>query len=988
MYAPNPAPSTLYGRDRELAIMREQLTAALVGRGSLVLIGGEAGIGKTALAEVIGAEAAARGALVLVGRCFDLTETPPYGPWIELFGRYQPTAELPPLPDVFAVRGTVGAVSSQDALFRQVLDFLTALATARPVILLLDDLHWADPASLALLRFLARSLAALPLLLIATYRSDELTRGRPLSPLLPLLVREAGAERIDLHPLDDGAVRALVAMRYRLAGGDADRLVAYLHGRAEGNALFVGEVLRSLEERGALARDRDGWRLGDLSGHTVPSLLKQVIEGRVARLDTESQRLLGVAAVIGQEVPLAVWAAVAEVDEEALLPVIEAASVARLVEPTEDGTGIRFVHALTREALYEGILPPRRRVLHRRVGEVLAGRKRPDPDAVASHLQRAGDARAVAWLVAAGERAQRARAWLTAANRFEAALVGMDGDHSMGERAWLLLRVSHILFLSHLFGGQDVAKAIAHADEAGALAEGLKDAGLAAYARGHRAWISVATGDVARGMAELGASLVALRTLAADAAETLAHRAAPIAVMADWRERMALWCAFSGRFRDAYALSEMTAAGASSTDDAATPAGGFLGHDAAGIALAFLGMPEAAAERFAGARAAALRAHDLEVASNAAMREVEYVALPYRTVDIAGRNRLVAMAEEYAAQAIRAEPMLARYIVPHAARLPVLTLEGGWDEAERMRPDRRTREGDARGSVYLAERHLLLIAHRRGDGARAWSVVRDTLPMGAGTEPGTVRRFMNVIVAQRTAILLSLDAGDLDVAHQWLEVHDRWQAWSGAVLGLSEGQALWARYHRQAGDSLQAREHAERALALATEPRQPLALLAAHRLLGEQETEAGSYASAVKHFDAALVLADACRAPYERALTQLALADLRAAMGERDAAADLLDAARATLVPLEATPALARAEALAHRLAHAPPPVSIYPDGLTAREVEVLRLVAAGRSNRQIAAALFISERTVNRHLTNLYTKIDAHSKADATAWALRHHLA
>jgi hypothetical protein len=165
----------LVGRDRELAILRRQLDAALGGRGSLVLIGGEAGIGKTALAEAICREAAERGAIVLVGRCYDLTETPPYGPWVEAFTRYPSGENLPPLPVAFATRGTVGAVASQDALFRQVLDFFTALAATRPVVLLLDDLHWSDPASLDLLRFLARSVSALPLLVLVTYRADELS---------------------------------------------------------------------------------------------------------------------------------------------------------------------------------------------------------------------------------------------------------------------------------------------------------------------------------------------------------------------------------------------------------------------------------------------------------------------------------------------------------------------------------------------------------------------------------------------------------------------------------------------------------------------------------------------------------------------------------------------------------------------------------------------------------------------------------------------
>ncbi len=241
---------------------------------------------------------------MLEGHCFDLAETPPYGPWIDLFARYRHRPRSPPLPDAFAERGTVGAVASQMALFVQVQDFLAALATRRPVVLLLDDLHWADPASLDLLRFLARSVAALPLLLLVTYRSDELTRRHPLYALLPQLAREAGAERIDLGRLDDDAVRALVGERYGLPDADAARLVAYLQAAGGGQRPLRRRTAPLARRGGRAARDGDGWRLGDLAATAVPALLRQVIDGRLARLDEEAQRLLAVAAVIGHEVPL------------------------------------------------------------------------------------------------------------------------------------------------------------------------------------------------------------------------------------------------------------------------------------------------------------------------------------------------------------------------------------------------------------------------------------------------------------------------------------------------------------------------------------------------------------------------------------------------------------------------------------------------------------------------------------------------------------
>src|SRR5262249_48618094 len=147
------------------------------------------------------------------------------------------------------------------------------------------------------------------------------------------------------------------------------------------------------------------------------------IDGRLARLGEAAQALLAIAAVIGQEVPLALWGTVAASDEETLLVVTERAIDAHLASAT--GETLTFRHALIREALYEGIAAPRRRRMHQQVGELLAVLREADPDAVAYHLQQAGDARAVVWLIRAGERAHEAFAWLTAAARFEAALTLM-----------------------------------------------------------------------------------------------------------------------------------------------------------------------------------------------------------------------------------------------------------------------------------------------------------------------------------------------------------------------------------------------------------------------------------------------------------------------------------------------------------------------------------------------------------------------------------
>jgi DNA-binding CsgD family transcriptional regulator len=236
-----------------------------------------------------------------------------------------------------------------------------------------------------------------------------------------------------------------------------------------------------------------------------------------------------------------------------------------------------------------------------------------------------------------------------------------------------------------------------------------------------------------------------------------------------------------------------------------------------------------------------------------------------------------------------------------------------------------------------------------------------------------------------SAIEIALDAGDLDTAQAWLECHDRWIDWSGHIPITTIGHLLWARYHRVAGDHSSAIECASQALALATDPRQPRALLAAHRLLGELETDSCAFDSARKHLAEARVLADACQAPFERALTLVAIAELDIAKGDIAEARRLLAEARAICEPLRARPTVERIASLQEGLSEAAKPRN--PAGLTTREVDVLRLVAQGLTDAEVAERLFLSRRTVGTHLTSIYNKLGVSSRSAATRFAVEHGL-
>jgi DNA-binding CsgD family transcriptional regulator len=397
-----------------------------------------------------------------------------------------------------------------------------------------------------------------------------------------------------------------------------------------------------------------------------------------------------------------------------------------------------------------------------------------------------------------------------------------------------------------------------------------------------------------------------------------------------------------------------------------------------GYAWAGLGRPEEAARALAAARDAYRAAQHHEMVAETGRNALAWVVLPYFADRLSERRRVLAEVED-------AEARVAGMVSDrprHYARRALLLPEGRWAEAADLAAVARARgicHKWLMGTVLLAR-----LAREQGDRDLGRRLVREALPDGPASEPGD-SHFLYLLSLQRVAADLALDADDLTTARAWLAAHDRWLAWAGAVLGRAEGALGWAACHRASGDLAAARRHAEAALSHASEPRQPLALLAAHRLVGELETQAGRHAEADVELNAALALADGCAVPYERALTLLARGELRAAGGRTDEARALLDEARAICVPLGAQPALARADTLAADLARGQPRAARYdPARLSPRETEVLRLLAAGRSNKEIAATLGMSVRTAERHIANLYMKIDAAGRAEAIAFAHR----
>jgi DNA-binding winged helix-turn-helix (wHTH) protein/tetratricopeptide (TPR) repeat protein len=454
------------GREQAMAELRATLEDACAGRGRLVFLVGEPGIGKTRTAEEIGALARQRGARVHGGRCLEDDGSPAFWPWVQILrgcireadprllaSELGPAAAdiaelVPELRQILPHLSAPPSLPPEQARFRLfdgVATLLRIAARVRPLVVVLDDLHWADKPSLLLLQFLAREIRDLHLLLVGTYRDVELRRHHPLAQVLGDLAREPLCRRVLLRGLGETDVERYIAGIVGSAPPTA--MVAEVHRMTEGNPFFVGEIVRLLLAEGRLAHPE---QVTSLSG-TLPQGVREAIGRRLNALSEECNRVLTLAAVIGREFDLNVLERVAEIGRERLLELLDEAVGARiLAEPSGAAGRYSFSHTLIRETLYEELTMPLRVRWHRRVGEILEDLHRTNLDPrlpeLAHHFFQAapgGDAdRAVRYATRAAERATQLLAYEEAVAHYERALQALDlspGDEATRCRVLLAL---------------------------------------------------------------------------------------------------------------------------------------------------------------------------------------------------------------------------------------------------------------------------------------------------------------------------------------------------------------------------------------------------------------------------------------------------------------------------------------------------------------------------------------------------------------------
>ena len=392
-YAPSIG---VIGRAQEMSALIEPFKRAVSGDGrQVVLVSGEAGLGKTTLAACAARAAHDDGACALLGRC-DESVSAPYRPFVEALSHYVTNAPEDVLQSHVDVHGAELArlipalgkrldalppLQSSDPdterylLFGSVRGLLAAIAVAQPLVLVLDDLQWADVPSLQLLRHLVGAEELGRTLIVGTYRDTELSTSHPLVDTLAWLRREPGVHRVELKGLDDTGVIAFVEAR---AGHDLDdTAVEFAHALyrdTDGNPFFVGEVLRHLYETGSIVQDQSGrWMpAGDVAEMALPDSIREVVSSRVARLGEMAGRVLSNAAVIGKDFDISLLGQASDCSEDEVLNILDAAAAAALVRETRDVPGrYTFSHALVQHTIYQDLGPTRRARAHRRVAEAL-----------------------------------------------------------------------------------------------------------------------------------------------------------------------------------------------------------------------------------------------------------------------------------------------------------------------------------------------------------------------------------------------------------------------------------------------------------------------------------------------------------------------------------------------------------------------------------------------------------------------------------------
>jgi DNA-binding CsgD family transcriptional regulator/tetratricopeptide (TPR) repeat protein len=981
--------TSFVGREPERGLLHRLVDGAVAGRGGLASIAGEPGIGKTRLTEEVATEAVSRGMRVLIGHCEERQGSPPYLPFAEILETAQRRLAVadfqmvlgdaagemarllpglrrswPSLPAPLALPPE----QERRYLFTNVTEVLERLASLAPLMLVLEDMQWADEATLLLVEHLARRVAQMPLLILATYRHTELDLGSALARTLEELRRTGSNYSLVLRPLD---IAETAAMLLSISGQEVPAsAVVLIHGVGNGNPFFTEELFRHMAEEGLLV-ERGSWHFAPTVVVSVPPGVQLVIERRLCRLTAGVRDVLTVAAAIGPVFSFALMQELVDMGHDALLEALEEAARAHLVISAAAGpeAGFSFAHELTRQTLLAELSSPRRQAVHLRVADAMerlyAGQLAERAPDIANQLVPAGSAadaaRSVRYPIWAGDGALAAAAFEDALAHFDNALALLPADTG---RQGADARFRRGLALRGL-GNWDAALASfsESLDEYTRLGE-LK-------AVGHLC-------------AELALQLLYARRFGeCQAILTRGLAAASDAVSAD---RVQLLCvsgrlfSLAGDFERGEELIQLSISAAEQLGDSRL----------LGVALFASTMHHWAWAQPARALASADRAAELTGAAGALWDLADGLPFVQLAQVLAGRPDDVARLGEVV------EP-LARRLGHYGA---LMAAGRGRLLAAITAGDLAAVEASAARDLQLCEEvglpwspdsyaWLGLAAFWRGD----WPAALDAFSEGMRRErPGMVAG------ACRAGTVLVL---------AYLDEETRCRAMlSDPVLDLptrgrprSLGQWTVLLMATEALALLGAREQAAAHYDLVVEAMEAGNVMRGydnrllHAVAGVAAAAGGHRETAEDHFRRGLDLAEALPHRLDQADIRRLYANM---LTERDGNGDRATAVRllAEAVALYRQIGMPRHLDLAQTLladlrrnhttwAERPP----HAHALTGREMQVLSLLASGRTSREIAEQLSLSVTTVQRHVANIYAKIGVRNRAEATSYALRHGL-
>ncbi len=965
------------GRAGELAELEAALHDAAGGRSSLVLVAGESGVGKSRLLGELLGRARSLDALVLVGDCVELGDGElPYAP---LLGALRPLLRdghpaLDALPDPLRAAlaavlpgfgdRVAGAEASQAAVFEALLAVLEGLAEERLVLLAIEDLHWADSSTRSFLSFLSRTLCGERLVVVGTYRSDELHRRHPLRPLLAELTRDPETRRVELPAFTrDELAEQLEGI---LAAAPDPGLLERIWHRSEGNALFTEEILAAgLDGRGPL-----------------PPTLSDALMLRVEHLSGTAQdvlRWLSCQTSVDHEL----LAEIAGLDADALMDALREATASHILVASAEGT-YAYRHALLREVVHDGLLPGERTRFHSVLARALEDRIAAGDSGAhitaqaAHHWMEAGDqSAAMAAAVRAGEAAERVDAYAEAHALFERALglwERVDDPEALAGtgRRDLLLRAAKAADLGHETGRFE-ALAKSAFELVDPEAEPLMAASVLTHL--HRAQWELNRQDESVETLDLALTLLEPHEDSRERAELLARKS---------RARM-----LQSRNREAIAAGREALEVARSVGDRGAE---ILALNSMGVALAAAREVD---EGIAALREALALVREHGLVEHAGRSTVNLADV----LHLEGRSQEALEFARRGLEEVRAHGRSGTWVA-----LAVAEIEwelGDWRAAAASMPRERRRYW---GSTLLNYRvRQIEQALGRGDvaGARLDLDVAERVAVDS-TEP----QFLAPIAAYRAE--LERRAGDVAAARGAVdEGLDRMEFCTDDLARLAQVAIAGVRVEADEAQRARDRHDADaeemalqRAAAMAERVQLAAAdggpVVRAVSALADAELARAEDRDDPRLWEAAAAAWDGIGRPYRAVYSRWREAEARARSRDREGAARVAGAALEGARRLGSLWLVAELEGLGARarlhLDGAEPEAAGDEDGdpfgLTARERQVLALVASGATNREVGERLHMAEKTASVHVSRILAKLDVRSRTEAAAVAHRHGLA